>query len=103
MKKISNKTIFYLVYSPPEQCAHNELESTLDVSGFEPAASKLTFRPEHLSPSFTTMNKFILVICEYSSYLISSLHVLLYPNIFNLYRSCTSQFCSQSRTLFIHD
>ena len=37
---------------------------------------RLTFRPEHLSPSFTTMNKFILVTCEYSPYLISSLHVL---------------------------
>ena len=37
--------IFYLVYSPTEQCAQNELESTLDVSGFEPAALKLTFRP----------------------------------------------------------
>ena len=41
-KKISNKTIFYLVYSPPEQCAHNklefELESKLNVSGFEPTA-----------------------------------------------------------------
>ena len=36
----------------------------------------LTFRPEHLSPSFTTMNKFILVTCEYSLYLISSLLVL---------------------------
>ena len=52
---------------------------------------RLTFRPEQLSPSFTTMNKFILVTCEYSRYLISSLHVvLLYPNIFNLYWSCTS-------------
>ena len=37
---------------------------------------RLTFRPEHLSPSFTTMNKFILVTCEYSLYLISSLLVL---------------------------
>ena len=37
---------------------------------------RLTFRPEHLSPSFTTMNKFILVTCEYSRYLISSLLVL---------------------------
>ena len=40
--KNSNKTIFYLVYSPSEQCAHNqlelELESKLDVSGFEAAA-----------------------------------------------------------------
>ena len=39
-KKVSNKAIFYLVYSPTEQCAHNELEfeleSKLDVSGFEP-------------------------------------------------------------------
>ena len=34
---------------------------------------RLTFRPEHLSPSFrTTINKFILVTCEYSRYLISS-------------------------------
>ena len=32
---------------------------------------RLTFRPEHLSPSFTTINKFILVTCEYSRYLIS--------------------------------
>ena len=30
------------------------------------------------------MNKFSLVTCEYSSYLISWLHVLLYPNIYNL-------------------
>ena len=37
---------------------------------------RLTFRPEHLSPSFTTTNKFILVTCEYSRYLISSLLVL---------------------------
>ena len=37
---------------------------------------RLTFRPEQLSPSFTTMNKFILVTCEYSRYQISSLHVL---------------------------
>ena len=41
-KKKSNKTIFCLVYSPSEQCAHNELEleleSKLDVSGFEAAA-----------------------------------------------------------------
>ena len=32
---------------------------------------RLTFRPEHLSPSFTTMNKFILVTWEHSRYLIS--------------------------------
>ena len=32
-KKIRNKAIFYLVYSP-EQCAYNELS----VSGFEPTA-----------------------------------------------------------------
>ena len=38
--------------------------------------SQATFRPEHLKPSFTTMNKFILVTCEYSRYLISSLLVL---------------------------
>ena len=25
-KKICDKTIVYLVYSPPEQCAHNEVE-----------------------------------------------------------------------------
>ena len=37
---------------------------------------RLTFRPEHLSPSFTTMNKIILVTCEYSRYLISSRHVV---------------------------
>ena len=43
-KKNSNKAIFYLVYSPSEKCAHNELEleleleSKLDVSGFEAAA-----------------------------------------------------------------
>ena len=40
--KKSNKTMFYLVYSPSEECAHNELEleleSKLDVSGFEAAA-----------------------------------------------------------------
>ena len=35
----------------------------------------LFFRPEHLSRSFTTMNKFILVTCQYSRYLISSLFV----------------------------
>ena len=39
-KKISNKTIFYSVYSPPEQCPQNELEfeleSKLDIPGFEP-------------------------------------------------------------------
>ena len=54
---------------------------------------RLTFRPEHLSPSFTTMNKFILVTCEYSRYLISSLLVLtrsVYPNICNFYLSRTS-------------
>ena len=54
---------------------------------------RLTFRPEHLSPSFTTMNKFILVTCEYSRYLISSLLVLtrsVYPNISNFYLSRTS-------------
>ena len=33
---------------------------------------RLTFRPEHVSRSFTTINKFILVTCEYSCYLISS-------------------------------
>ena len=37
---------------------------------------RLTFRPEQLSPSFTTMNKFILVTWEHSRYLISSLLVL---------------------------
>ena len=41
-KKNRNKTIFYLVYSPTEQCAHNELEfeleSKLNDSGFEPTA-----------------------------------------------------------------
>ena len=38
---------------------------------------RLTFRPEDLSPSFTTMNKFSLVTCESDSrYLISSLLVL---------------------------
>ena len=43
-KYISNKTIFYLAHTPPEQCAHNELElereleSKLDVSGFEATA-----------------------------------------------------------------
>ena len=54
---------------------------------------RLTFRPEHLSPSFTTMNKFILVTCEYSRYLISSLLVLtrsVYPNISNFYLSRAS-------------
>ena len=62
------KPFFYLVYSPLQQCAHNELEleleleSKLDVSGFE---------PEHLSPSFTTMNKLGLVTCEGSRYLSS--------------------------------
>ena len=30
-KKNSNKTIFYLVYSPPEQRAHNELELELEL------------------------------------------------------------------------
>ena len=35
---------------------------------------RLTFRPEHLSTSFTTMNKFVLVTCESDSrYLISPL------------------------------
>ena len=47
-KKNSNKTIFYLVYSPSEQCAHNELEleleSKLDVSGFEAAACNDGFK-----------------------------------------------------------
>ena len=33
-------------------------------------------RPEQLSPSFITMNKFFLLTCEYSRYLISSLLVL---------------------------
>ena len=55
---------------------------------------RLTFRPEQLSSSFTTMNKFVLVTCESDSrYLISSLLVLtrsMYPNISNFYRSCTS-------------
>ena len=37
---------------------------------------RLTSRLEQLSPSFTTMNKFFLVTCEYSRYLISSLLVL---------------------------
>ena len=43
-KLFSNKTNFYLAHTPPEQCAHNELEleleleSKLDVSGFEPTA-----------------------------------------------------------------
>ena len=38
---------------------------------------RLTFRPKHLSPSFTTMNKFIPVTCESDSrYLISSLLIL---------------------------
>ena len=43
-KKTSIKIIFYLAHTPPEQCAHNELEleleleSKLDVSGFEPTA-----------------------------------------------------------------
>ena len=41
-KKNCKKTIFYLAYSPPEQCAHNELEfeleSKLNVSGFDPTA-----------------------------------------------------------------
>ena len=36
-QKNSDKTIFYLVYSPSEQCVHNELEleleSKLDVPG----------------------------------------------------------------------
>ena len=36
---------------------------------------RLTSRPEQLSPSFTTMNKFFLRTCEYS-YLISSFLVL---------------------------
>ena len=29
-KKNIDKTIFYLVYSPPEHCAHNELEFELE-------------------------------------------------------------------------
>ena len=37
-KLVIFKTIFYLVYSPSEQCAQNELELKLDVSGFEAAA-----------------------------------------------------------------
>ena len=41
---------------------------------------KSMFRPEHLSPSFTTMNKFILLTCQYSRYL-SSLHVVLTKSI----------------------
>ena len=51
-------------------CFHNELEleSKLDVSGFEPTAwneliYRIDFRPEHLSPSFSTKNKFSLVTC----------------------------------------
>ena len=89
-KKISNKTIFYLAHTPPEQCAHNELEldsNSNTNSMFRDSSLRLEmnwfridFRPEHLSPSFSTMNKFSLVTCEYSRYL-SSLHVvLLYPN-----------------------
>ena len=68
LNSYQKRTLFYLVYSPLQQCAHNELEleleleSRLYVSGFE---------PEHLSPSFTTMNKLGLVSCEGSRYLSS--------------------------------
>ena len=80
------------MYSPSEQCAHNELEleleSKLVVSGFEAAACSewVTFlRPDHLNPSFTsTMNKFSLVTWEgvkEAVISLSSLHVVLTKSI----------------------
>ena len=65
---------------------------------------RLTFRPEHLSPSFTTMNKFILVTCEYSRYLISSLLVLTRSiQIFPTFTVATRVSSAVNPTPFVHD
>ena len=64
---------------------------------------RLTFRPEHLSPSFTTMNKFILVTCEYSRYLISSLLVLTRSiQIFLTFTVATRVSSAVNPTPFVH-
>ena len=65
---------------------------------------RLTFRPEHLSPSFTTMNKFILVTCEYSRYLISSFLVFTWSiQIFPTFTVATRVSSAVSPIPFVHD
>ena len=65
---------------------------------------RLTFRPEHLSPSFTTRNKFILVTCEYSRYLISSLLVLTRSiQIFPTFTVATRVSSAVNPTPFVYD
>jgi len=65
---------------------------------------RLTFRPEDLSRSFITMNKFILVTCEYSRYLISSLLVLTRSiQIFPIFTLATRVSSAVNPTPFVHD
>ena len=65
---------------------------------------RLTFRPEHLSPSFTTMNKFILVTCEYSRYPISSLLVFTWSiQIFSTFTVASRVSSAVSPIPFGHD
>ena len=60
---------------------------------------RLTFRPEHLSPSFSTINKFILVTCEYSSYLSSLLVLTRSIQTFPTFTVAARVICSQSNSL----
>ena len=65
---------------------------------------RLTFRPEHLSPSFTTINKFILVTCQYTRYPISSLLVLTRSiQIFPTFTVATRVSSAVSPTPFVYD
>ena len=65
---------------------------------------RLTFRFEHLSTTFTTMNKFILVTCEYSRYLISSLLVLTRSiQIFPTFTIASRVSSAVNPTPFVHD
>ena len=64
---------------------------------------RLTFRPEQLSPSFATMNKFILVTWEHSRYLISSLLVLTRSiQIFPTFAVATRASSAVNRTPFVY-
>ena len=65
---------------------------------------RLTSRPEHLSTSFTTKNKFILVTWEHSRYPISSLLVFIWSiQIFPTFTVATRVSSAVSPIPFVHD
>ena len=94
-KLTSNDALLEFVY------VDNFLRTALDDTWM---GVRLAFRSEHLSPSFTTMNKFILVTSEYSRYLISSLLVLTRSiQIFPTFTVATRVSSAVNPTPFVQD